>query len=140
MNFQEAEVFLIGGLIAKPENFGKVRDKVSAFDFSEEIFQKTFGAFEEIDSIEGIPLDCFTIKSSLREILKPGEYEILFKTIEDDIGANESLPFWARQVRRGRIEREIKSLANERIDKGRLDSLLITRRAEFHGLCPWVST
>ena len=124
MNFQEAEVFLIGGLIGKPENFERVRGKLSAHDFSEEIFRKAFGIFEEIDSGEGIPLDQYTVKASLRETLKTDELEILFKAIEDDIGADESLPYWAKQVKRGRVEREIRTLANEGIDTGRLDSLL----------------
>jgi replicative DNA helicase len=124
MNHFEAETFLIGGLIARPENFEKVRGKLSPDDFQEEIFGKAYAIFEEIDTTEGMPLDWSTLKSGLTEGLTPDEFQILFGTIENDIGANESLPFWAKQVRRGRIEREIKKAVIDGIDPGRLDSLL----------------
>jgi replicative DNA helicase len=124
MNHLEAEMFLIGGLIAMPENFEKVRGKLSPGDFQEEIYAKAYGVFEEIDATEGMPLDWSTVKASLTETLKQDEYDILFKAIETDIGANESLPFWAKQVRRGRIEREIKKAVIDGIEADHLDSLL----------------
>ena len=124
MNHTESERNLIGGLIGGPENFDKVRGKVSSDDFEEKIYAKTYRVFEEIDTTEGIPLDWSTLKSGLTEGLTPDELQILFRTIENDIGANESLPFWAKQVRRGRIEREIKKAVVDGIEPDHLDSLL----------------
>jgi len=124
MNHFEAETFLIGGIIAMPEYFEKVRGRASSCDFSDQIFAKTFGIFEEIDSTEGLFLDWSTLKSALTEGLKPDELQILLKTIENDIGANESLPYWAKMVRRGRIEREIKKAVIDGIEPDHLDSLL----------------
>lgn len=101
MNHLEAETFLIGGLIATPENFDKVRGKVSPDDFKEKIFAKAYGIFEEIDITEGMPLDWSTLKSGLTEGLRPDELEILLKTIREDIGANESLPFLGETGQKG---------------------------------------
>jgi replicative DNA helicase len=124
VNHTESERNLIGGLIGGPENFDKVRGKVSSYDFEEKIYAKAYGVFEEIDTTEGVPLDWSTLKSGLTEGLTPDELQILFRTIENDIGANESLPFWAKQVRRGRIEREIKKAVVDGIEPDHLDLLL----------------
>jgi replicative DNA helicase len=124
VNHTESERNLIGGLIGGPENFDKVRGKISSDDFEEKIYAKAYGVFEEIDTTEGMPLDWSTLKSGLSEGLTPDELQILFRTIENDIGANESLPFWAKMVRRGRIEREIKKAVIDGIEVDHLDSLL----------------
>lgn len=123
MNYLEAETFLIGGLVARPENYEKVRG-LSASDFSEPIFSKAFALIEEISSTDGIPSDYLTVRSMLKESLTGEEFEILQSAIENDIGAQSSLPYWAKCVRRGRIERQIKKAVGDNIDAGRLDSLL----------------
>jgi replicative DNA helicase len=124
MNYQEAELFTMGGLIAIPENFDKARGKVSASDFENPIFSKAFAILEEIDQTESMPFDRTTIKAGLLNHLTENEILVFERTIEGDIGANESLPYWVDQVKRGSVERKIRAAVKEGISSDCLDSLL----------------
>lgn len=123
-NYQEAERFTIGGLMAIPENFDKARGKLFASDWENPLFSEVFSILEKIDQTESMPFDRTTIRAGLRDHLTENEILVFEKTIEDDIGANESLPYWVGQVKRGSIERKIKSAVKEGIDADYLDSLL----------------
>lgn len=120
----EAEIFVLGGLIAKPENFDKVRGKLAPEDFEDPLLSKAFGLIQEIDLSEGVPLDWTTIKATLKDGLTENELLVFFRTIEDDIGADQSLPYWVKVVRKESLQRQIKNAVAEEIDHSRLDSLL----------------
>ena len=124
MRTQEAELITMGGLISIPQNFDKARGKLSATDFENPLFSKVFAILEKIDQAEVIPFDRTTIKAGLLDHLTENEILVFQRTIEDDIGANESLPYWVGQVKRKSIERKIRVAVEEGIDADYLDSLL----------------
>ena len=53
MNYLEAETFLIGGLIARPENFEKIRGRVSSCDFLRKFSLRLLGYLKRSILLKG---------------------------------------------------------------------------------------
>jgi len=79
-----------------------------------------FSVIEEISDRDDIPLDLSTIYSFLRE-----EQIKIAKFLEEDTPTDETLDYWAKEVRKQSLQRQFKELANEEdINLGRVEAII----------------
>jgi replicative DNA helicase len=118
----EAEKWVIGGLLLNPENIDRVRRFVLAGDFINPDHSKIFTVIEEISDREDIPLDLSIIYSALKEEDRVVE---IAKYLEQDIPSDVALEYWCKVVKKQSLERRLKELTNrEDIDLGEVEAII----------------
>ncbi len=120
-NYQEAEEWIIGGILLNPiENIDRARKWISSNDFLNSTCKRIFSVAEEIHNRGDMPLD-FSVISSF---LKKDEVEIA-KYLKDDIPTMETFDYWARLIAEGSRKRKIRELiSNEDFDLVGIEAIL----------------
>lgn len=122
MNHWEAERWVIGGLLIKPENIDRIRGTVSPEDFLDPSHSKIFSVIEDLHDREDIPLDLTTIYSCLRE--EEDSLKIA-RFLEQETPTCEGIRHWAKMVRKQSLERQLREFVNEDdIDSGKVEAII----------------